>query len=80
MIDWKKYDPARDADEHKSHLCNSLNAEQGMIRNLSRHGSYVIIERKDLERWADYMERAQATITYLRYKLENGEQNGLQSN
>jgi hypothetical protein len=75
MIDWEKYDPARDADEEESHLCNSLNAEFGFIRHLIADPNltgvkYVPIAKTDLEHLADYGFRAQAVITYLQEKVK----------
>lgn len=60
MIDYTTYDPARDADEARGHLCNSLNALEGVYRH------------KNDERLADYLARAQATIWYLRKQIEQG--------
>ena len=76
MIDWEKYDPARNACEEESHLCNSLNAEFGYIMHLINDQNftgvnYVPNEKTHLERLADYGFRAQATITYLQEKVKN---------
>ena len=73
MIDYEKYDVTKDADEEKSHLCNNLNAEVGVIHHIiwdtkNKDIPVRIINSKDLERWADYMERSQNVITYLRRK------------
>lgn len=82
MIDWEKYDPARDACEEESHFCNSLNAEFGFIRHLINDPNltgvnYVPMAKTDLERLADYGFRAQATITYLQEKVKNYFQDGV---
>lgn len=73
MIDYTTYDPANDADENKGHLCNSLNTIVGIlrrIRGIPGTGTEFAIVRVDfLERTADYLERAQATINYLREEL-----------
>lgn len=76
MIDYEKYDVIKDADEEKSHLCNSLNAEIGLIHHIiwntkNKNIPIRIINSKDLERWADYMERSQNVITY--FQLEKQE-------
>ena len=75
MIDWDKYDPAKDADEHENHLCNSLNATYGMLEQSIRcnKSEYTIVQTKVIKNTCDYLERAQATITYLRKKLEEKE-------
>lgn len=68
MIDFTTYDPANDADENKGHLCNSLNAIVGILRGFSSipETECTIIRMDILEQMADYLERAQATINYLR--------------
>lgn len=78
MIDWKTYDPAKDACEEESHLCNSLNAEMGMLRYTIRaldlqNAKSVPIAKDELERLADYLERSQAVITYLEKKVKEYE-------
>ena len=78
MIDWEKYDPARDANEEESHLCNSLNSVFTMARHIAydpafKDIEYVPVNKKFLANAADYMERAQATIGYLQRKVEEYE-------
>lgn len=70
MIDYEKYDPARDADESNGHLCNSLNAMKGMYRKRSRRVG------DEFDRLSDYIERAEATIWYLRKLVEKGDTYG----
>ncbi|MDT3386697.1 MAG: hypothetical protein LIR46_02885 [Bacteroidota bacterium] len=72
MIDWDKYDPAKDADEHENHFCNSLNATWGTLVHYvwGNKEEYVIIQKKIIETTCNYLERAQATINYLRHELE----------
>lgn len=71
MIDYTTYDPANDADENKGHLCNSLNTIVGILRGFSSipETDCTIVKLDVLERTADYLERAQATINYLREEL-----------
>ena len=71
----------RDADESKSHLCNSLNAESGacfgMAAACGKDGLYPV-SKKQLETLGYYLERAQAVIMYLREevnRLEEEKQN-----
>ena len=63
----------RDADESKSHLCNSLNAEGGscfrMAAACRKDGSYTL-HKKQLETLGYYLERAQGVIWYLRNEVE----------
>jgi len=67
MIDFMTYDPARDADESVNHFCNSLNATLGAIHHTKIYDSkFCIVDAKLWERIGDYIERAQATINYLR--------------
>lgn len=67
--------PEFDADESKSHLCNSLNAMHMFCKLRSRPDSIecVPIVSKDLYSMGCYFERAQALIQYLQKKLENAE-------
>jgi hypothetical protein len=71
MIDYTTYDPENDADENKGHLCNSLNATLGALRRIRSisDAEFAIVRVDFLERTADYLERAQATINYLREEL-----------
>lgn len=62
----------RDADESKSHLCNSLNAEScgcfRMAAACGKDGLYPV-SNKQLETLGYYLVRAQAVITYLREEV-----------
>jgi hypothetical protein len=75
MIDWDKYDPARDANEEETHLCNSLNGCFGFLKHLVadpafKDVSHIPVDKKYLNILVDYGERAQAVISYLRQQLE----------
>lgn len=67
----------RDADESKSHLCNSLNAVRGgcfgMAAACGKDGLYPV-SKKQLENLGYYLERAQAVITYLREEVNRLEE------
>ena len=67
--------PEFDADESKSHLCNSLNAMHGFCTHRGKPDSmeFIPIISKDLYSMGCYFERAQALITYLKKRLEDSE-------
>ena len=73
--DIEVYDPAEDACEEKSHLCNSLNASFGFLRHMINDPNfkdidYIPMSKKYLMQLNIYGERAQAVITYLQDKNE----------
>lgn len=73
----------RDADESDGHLCNSLNAEEGMlfrcVLECGKDGSYTL-HKKQLETLGYYLERAQAVIWYLRKEVKRLEEENKMTN
>ena len=73
----------RDADESKSHLCNSLNAEEGMLfrcaMECGKDGLYTL-HKKQLETLGYYLERTQGVIWYLRKEVGRLEEENKMTN
>ena len=73
----------RDADESKSHLCNSLNAEScGCFRIAAACGKDGLypVSKKQLETLGYYLDRAEAVIKYLREEVKRLEEENKMTN
>lgn len=69
MIDYKTYNPADDAIESESHLCEKLSSEIIELRQkaelVNSTQMDIPFDAETLDKIADCMERAQLTISYL---------------
>ena len=60
------YDVVRDANDQESHLCNSLNAMQGLLMHpLYKNDQIAVFDANLIRDVVRYLERSQAVINYL---------------
>lgn len=69
-FDFENYDPSRDADEEKGHLCNCLNTIEGWLRYDAEENKLNarVLPVGRAELIANYLFRAQKVVWYLRDK------------